>query len=141
MSKLDKILCLGLASALAFGGYSGIRFLNEQANKPMPAPDLDLSGEQIHLTPLEVNVQRTKDGYSSLSLYDEDRDGSVDALTYFGWAEWVAEGVTLQSIGVNERTKIMSPEMRDAASRALQSQIDLHFETWKRVYELENKEK
>ncbi|MBI5804262.1 hypothetical protein HY450_03395 [Candidatus Pacearchaeota archaeon] len=140
MNKTTKRIGGGLAGlAFVVGVCKGINWLYEQANKPMPEPKIEFLDEELKLVEdIDVFVPRTRyGGRGNLFVIDEDNDGLADVLRYLDSAEWIAEGHTSKYFAVIKRTKTMTPEMRDAASRLLRARKDLYFETWKKVYELE----
>lgn len=143
MNKNIKRIGSGLAGlALVAGAYKGMSWLYEQTNKPMPEPSMEALDESIragNIGNIELEFPRTRKGFSHLNVIDEDGDGLADVFSYLGHAEWIAEDHISKNYATNDNTKTMTPEMRDASSRMLQARKDLYFETWKKVYELEQR--
>ncbi len=76
-------------------------------------------------------------------IEDVDNDGLADVIGSMGRALWVAPGYkeTLKSITRTEEAQIMTPEIREAATRALKSDQDLLYLIAKSSYELQEAKK
>ncbi|MBS3099002.1 hypothetical protein J4462_02215 [Candidatus Pacearchaeota archaeon] len=144
MNKSIKRIGAGLAGlALVVGAYKGMSWLYEQAKKQMQMPTIEAVDKAMRAGEIgvfELEFPRTRKGYSILNVIDEDGDGLADVFSYFGHAEWIAEEYTSKNYSTR-KAKTMTSEMRDAASRMLQARRDLYFETWKKVYELEQEKR
>jgi len=125
-------LILGGLTLGGIGISSCIKYLNRDIRIEKPNP------ENFNGAWGSVEDYTYGRGGPTRFIVDEDNDGNADLIQYGGKADWVAEGYQPPKGNFFTRdARVMTPEMREAATEAMKTDQRLSYLMAQRAYELQ----
>lgn len=129
---------LGAVGLIGLAG-KGCWEIGQHMDRPLPV--VQYSRDFFSKEPCSMVREYTTDSTGrDRFIVDENGDGQADVIVFQNYVNWIAEGHKTDRWTIPE-TKTMTPEIRDAATKALKSDQDLAFLLNQRAYQLDqNKE-
>ncbi len=139
--KLGLIPLLGGLTCLAYYAPKAYNFLSKPEELVEPKrEDFDKNWAKSCAAVRIPLIATVDDIGGDFYIRDLDNDNTADSMSFAGCPRWIADGYQNQ-VSINPDTRVMTPEIRDAATEALHADRELGFLVAQEEYRLAKEER